>query len=83
MSFILTKTWGPAGDLYRAVIGAFLWPVSAAGNVLRGQELPDLTQAPLVKDPTDLVALPVLLVPIWIAYRVMGKPLGGKVERRG
>lgn len=65
------KTWQPAGDLYRAVMGAVLYPVDGVSSVSRGNGLPSLGRVGLVQDKADLFALPFLLVPVWVARRVM------------
>ncbi len=69
--FALIKTWHPAGDLYRPAIGIVLWPVLAAGDLIRGGQLPGLHRVSLVEDRTDLVALVALWVPLWVSRQVM------------
>jgi hypothetical protein len=71
VAFVLMKTWPPAGDAYRAAMGVVIWPLDAVGSLVRGDGLPALERIALVEDPTDLLALPALLLPWWIATRVM------------
>jgi hypothetical protein len=74
VSFTLTKTWHPAGDFYRSAMGFVLWPVSASGNLARGEGLPAARHVALLEDRTDVVALTALLVPIWVSRRIMARP---------
>jgi hypothetical protein len=71
VAMVAIKTWQPAGDLYRTVMGAVLYPVDAVSSVARGDGLPILGRVNLVQDRTDLFALPFLIVPVWVARRVM------------
>jgi hypothetical protein len=64
--FALSKTWPPAADLYRTCIAALQWPYFAARALLAGRALPGLGRVLHVMDPTDLVALPALLVAFWV-----------------
>lgn len=72
---VLIKTWGPAGDLYRPAVGALLWPFRVPASVVSGHGVPTVDRVTLYQDPTDLVALVVLPVPVWVARRVMGPVL--------
>ena len=69
VAFVSMKTWHPAGELYRTVMGVVLWPVDAIAALIGGEGLPGLERIALVEDRTDLVALPALLAPGWIATR--------------
>lgn len=63
VAFALVKTWEPAADVWRFGMGALQWPVRAlAGH-------PGFLPVRLVVDPTDLVALPALVVPWAVARR--------------
>lgn len=62
--FAAVKLWTPAGDAYRAGLAALQWPFRALAAVLGGDALPALGRVHLTADPTDLLALPALLVPI-------------------
>jgi hypothetical protein len=70
-AFVLTKTSDVAGETYRTLIGGAMWPISVAGSLIRGEQLPALERGFLAKDPTDLIAVPMLLLPIWISRRIM------------
>jgi hypothetical protein len=74
VAFVLIKTWHPAGELYRIAIGAVLWPLDALVALVGGADVPPLDRVALVEDRTDLLALPALAVPWWIARRVMDGP---------
>jgi hypothetical protein len=73
---VLIKTWGPAGDVYRPVIGAALWPFRVPAAVVSGDGVPPVERVTMYRDPTDLISLVVLPVPVWIARRVMGTSTG-------
>jgi hypothetical protein len=70
LAFVLMKTWHPAGDLYRIGMGVVVWPVDAIASLVRGDGLPPLERIALVADRTDLLALPALVAPWWIATRM-------------
>lgn len=61
--FAAVKLWAPAGDAYRVGLAALQWPLRALVAPL-GEALPALGRVHLTADPTDLVALPALLVPL-------------------
>lgn len=69
--FVAIKVWYPAGEAYRSVMGAVMYPISLAGNLVRGDGVPELARVALVADRFDLLAIPVLLLPVWVARRVM------------
>lgn len=68
IGFIAIKTWGPAGDAYRYGLASLQWPVHAAVAWFKGRATPGLAPVQLVRDATDLVTLPALLVPIALAF---------------
>lgn len=72
--FAAIKCWAPAAVVYRPAIGAVVWPAHAVASLIGGGELPPLAPAPLVMDPSDLVTLPMLVVPVLVARRVMANP---------
>ena len=74
--FALVKTCAPAAALYGDAIGALQWPVRALVTTLEGAPAPPFARASVVVDPSDLLALPALFVPWWIARRraVAGAP---------
>lgn len=63
--FTLTKTWDPAADAYRVTLGILQWPFRA---LLSGGEA-SLARVSFVKDPTDLVALPALFIPLRLGLK--------------
>ncbi len=67
--FALAKTWAPAAELYRAGISALQWPVRAVAAAIAGRAVPALARVSFVVDPTDLLALPSLVFPAWLATR--------------
>jgi len=60
--FALVKLDTPVTDLYRVGLGALQWPAHALSAVLGDRPLPGLGRVRIVADPTDLVALPAVLV---------------------
>jgi hypothetical protein len=70
-AFVLIKTCSPAADAYRAIMGVLLWPGHALLELMGSRSIPPVRPVLLVEDPTDLVALVVLPVPISVARRVM------------
>ena len=73
LSFALIKTWNPASDFYRNVMGYFFWPGFAVVDVLNGNPIPSIRPIFLAQDRWDLIALVVLPVPILVARRVMDR----------
>ncbi|MFN0252305.1 MAG: hypothetical protein ACKV2T_35850 [Kofleriaceae bacterium] len=78
--FASIKTLPFAGDVYRVGLAALQWPFRALLAVVAGDAVPGLHRVQLTQDPTDLIALPALLVPVWLAKRVMDRALRGSVE---
>lgn len=63
--FALVQIWAPATQLYRYGLGALQWPFRAlvAGKMI------GVVPVHAFADPTDLVALPALLVPLVLGWR--------------
>ncbi len=76
VAFALIKTWNPASDFYRNVMGYFFWPGFAVVDALNGAPIPGVRPIFLAQDHWDLIALVVLPVPILVARRVMGRASG-------
>lgn len=76
--FVLIKTWSPASESYRQLMGVVMWPFDAAATLAQGDGVPGIERVALVEDRTDLLALPALFVPWWIASRTVRE--GGDVE---
>ena len=62
VAFAAFKLSGDAGDLYRIGLAAVQWPFHAIAALVRGDGLPALGRVRLTPDPTDLLALPALLI---------------------
>jgi len=69
LAFSAVKLWAPAGELYRVGFAALQWPFRAVAAAITDTALPALGRAQLAQDPTDLLVLPALLVPIALAKR--------------
>lgn len=67
--FAATKTLPVANEAYRLAWAAMQWPLRALRAVLAGRGAPGLARVVLVRDPTDLVAVPFVLVAWWVARR--------------
>ena len=78
--FAAIKLCAPAGDLYRAGLAAAQWPFRAIAAALADTALPALGRAHLTADPTDLIVLPALLVPVLLARRPRAAHRGGPAE---
>lgn len=66
VGFAAVKLWAPAAGAYRLGLGALQWPFLALSKLAHGEALPPLRRVVLARDPTDLVALPALLVALWV-----------------
>lgn len=67
--FAAIKVWPLAGDAYRVGLGALQWPFRALGSLLAGHGVPGLAPVRLTPDVTDLLALPAVLIAVWLAAR--------------
>jgi hypothetical protein len=57
------------GDGYRWFIGFVQWPFRITGAIAAGTPLPAIAPVRFAADPSDLITLPALLVPLWLAIR--------------
>ena len=64
--FALVKTTAPANHLYRVTWGAMHWPLAALRAWYMHRPLPGLGLVSCVRDPSDVVATPFVLVAWWI-----------------
>jgi hypothetical protein len=55
------------GDGYRWFIGIVQWPFRIVAATAAGAPLPTVAPVGFAADPTDLITLPALLVPLWLA----------------
>jgi hypothetical protein len=62
--FAAVKTVPLAADAYRVGLAALQWPARAIGALVGGRATPGLGEVQLVMDPTDLLALPALAIPL-------------------
>ena len=69
IAFALVQVWPPATSAWRLGIGALQWPLRAAVAAWRSHPLPDLAPVAATPDITDLIALPALIVPLWLGLR--------------
>lgn len=67
--FAAIKLWAPAGDAYRVGLAALQWPFRVLAAAVTDTAIPGLGRARLTADPTDLVVLPALIAPVWLASR--------------
>ena len=67
--FAAIKLWAPAGELYRVGLAMLQWPFRALAAAFTNAALPALGRVHLTADPTDLIALPALLVPVRLVRR--------------
>jgi hypothetical protein len=81
--FAAIKVWPLAGDAYRVGLGALQWPFRALWAVLDGRGVPGLMPVGLTPDVTDLIALPAVLVAVWLAARCSSTRTGKGVAGRG
>jgi hypothetical protein len=73
--FLLIKTWTPAADVYRAVVGAGLWCLRLPLSPWNGA--PEYRRALHIEDPSDLWALAVLPIPVLAARSVQRRDAVG------
>ena len=57
------------GDGYRWFIGIVQWPFRIAAALAAGSPLPAIAPVRFAADPTDLITLPALLVPLVLAIQ--------------
>lgn len=55
-----------ATEAYRHGLGALQWPFKAAFSLLTGDGLPPLSRVQATPDSSDLLALPALLLPLFV-----------------
>jgi hypothetical protein len=71
--FASVKTLDPAAHAYSVILGWLQWAVTAAGSLVTGATLAEPHRVAIVQDPTDLIALPMVLI-AWIVMRQRAIP---------
>ena len=66
LGFGLVQIWPPATWAWSMGLGALQWPIRAGMAAVLGRPLPRLQGVETVADPTDLIAVPLVLVAAWI-----------------
>lgn len=69
--FALIKALPAATEAYRRGLGFLQWPWWAALAARNHQEVPGIIPVHAVTDPTDLIALPFLLVPFLLGRKLI------------
>jgi hypothetical protein len=72
--FALANLWEPGAQAYRHGLGGLQWPVRAVLAVIRGHALPQLGAVDFTRDPTDLLALPAVLLAVGAGWRRCDSP---------
>ncbi|MDC0721173.1 hypothetical protein [Nannocystis bainbridge] len=67
--FALAKTWPPANIAVAWAMGLVRLPLDAGLALALGRGLPALGPVALVRDPSDLLALPSLGLALWVGRR--------------
>ncbi len=67
--FALVKTWAPATLAFEIGLGGLRWPLAAASALFDGAAIPAIQRAAVVRDVTDLAALPFVVVAIMLTPR--------------
>lgn len=67
--FTATKTLVVANEAYRVVWGAMGWPLHALRALARGHAFPHLARVVLVRDPSDVLAVPFVILAWWTGRR--------------
>jgi hypothetical protein len=81
--FAAIKVSPLAGDAYRVGLGALQWPFRALASLLAGHGVPGLVPVLLTPDVTDLLALPAVLIAVWLAARSSSARTEKGPARRG
>lgn len=63
---VLINTTALGAEAYRVGLGAAQWPFVALAHIATSAPLPPLHRVSLTVDPTDVLALPALVIPMWL-----------------
>ncbi len=74
VGFALVKTVAPVAEAAGWVLGAAQWAISIGPRLLGGAPAAGIRPATIVVDPTDLIALFALAMPIWVGLRRAVQP---------
>jgi hypothetical protein len=69
LGFALVKISPAGAEAYRLGFGVLNWPFQALSSALHGMPFVGLQPALFAQDASDLLMLPVLLVPVWLVTR--------------
>ena len=69
LAFAAVKLFAPAAELYRVGLATLQWPFRAVRAIVTGDALPALGRVRFVADPTDLIALVALAMPLAVTSR--------------
>ncbi len=64
--FTLAITLPAVGDVYRTLMGALQWPFEVLSPPFGSTALSGPTPVQFAADPTDLLTLPALIIPLWV-----------------
>jgi hypothetical protein len=67
--FCAVKTWAPATSFYELGLGLLQWPLRAGIAILGGVSPGAVARVVLVRDGTDLVAVPFVAIAIFVGGR--------------
>jgi hypothetical protein len=67
--FTLVKSWQPATEVYAFGLAALQWPARAIGALVHGRGVPSVARVSIVRDITDLLALPAIAVALACGWR--------------
>lgn len=83
IGFAAAKTLEPAAYLYRAAMGLLQWPFAAVASLIGSGSVPEPGLVVFVRDPSDLIALPVLAVPLVIGQRRVDEAEADRADQHG
>jgi hypothetical protein len=69
LTFIVMLTTPAGADGYRWFFGLVQWPFRTAAALVSGVPVPAIAPVTFAADPTDLITLPALFVPLALAVR--------------
>lgn len=75
LAFTLTKTWTPMGHIYRALYSTAQWPLRTTTELVAPGLSSSSSSIQLARDPTDLIAIAALVVPLLVGRRIMKRTI--------